>query len=73
MPARPGDPSRTYLVRMEPGTVLDRHGHERFEHWSAIVHGRRMRTGDYSYAPRGSVHEPIPSDEGALLFIVETP
>jgi hypothetical protein len=28
--------------------------------------------GDYSYAARGAVHEPIPSDEGALLFIVQT-
>jgi hypothetical protein len=32
-----------------------------------------MRPGDYSYAPKGAVHEAIPSDEGALLFIVETP
>lgn len=77
MAPTPGDPSRSYLVRMEPGTVLDRHGHECFEHCyvisgSIVVHGRRMRPGDYSYAPRGTVHEPIPSDEGALLFIVET-
>ena len=74
---RPGDASRSYLVRMEPGTVLDRHGHECFEHCyvisgSTIVDGRPMRRGDYSYAPRGTVHEPIPSNEGALLFIVET-
>jgi quercetin dioxygenase-like cupin family protein len=74
---RVGDRSRSYLIRMEPGTVLDRHGHEGFEHCyvisgSTIVHGRRMVAGDYSYAPRGSVHEAIPSDEGALLFIVET-
>jgi anti-sigma factor ChrR (cupin superfamily) len=74
---RPDDPSRSYLVRMEPGTVLDRHGHRSFEHCyvvsgSTIVGGRRMGPGDYSYAPRGSVHEAIPSDEGALLFIVET-
>lgn len=74
---RPGDPSRSYLIRMEPGTVLDRHGHRGFEHCyvvagSTIVGGRRMLAGDYSYAPRGSVHEAIPTDEGALLFIVET-
>ena len=73
---RQGDASRSYLVRMEPGTVLDRHGHECFEHCyvisgSTMVHGRRMQAGDYSYAPRGTVHEPIPSEEGALLFIVE--
>jgi RNA polymerase sigma-70 factor, ECF subfamily len=78
MPPSPHDRSRSYLVRMEPGTFLDRHGHECFEHCyvisgSTIVHGRRMKPGDYSYAPRGAVHEPIPSDEGALLFIVETP
>jgi quercetin dioxygenase-like cupin family protein len=73
-----GDPSRSYLIRMEPGTVLDRHGHDHFEHCyvvsgSTVVLGRRMGPGDYSYAPRGAVHEEIPSDEGALLFIVETP
>jgi anti-sigma factor ChrR (cupin superfamily) len=78
MPPSPRDRSRSYLVRMEPGTFLDRHGHEYYEHCyvvsgSTIVHGHRMRPGDYSYAPRGAVHEPIPSDEGALLFIVETP
>ena len=72
------DRSRSYLVRMEPGTFLDRHGHEYVEHCyvisgSIVIHGRRMRPGDYSYAPRGAVHEPTPSDEGALLFIVETP
>jgi quercetin dioxygenase-like cupin family protein len=77
MSPRPGDPSRSYLVRMEPGTVLDRHGHRGFEHCyvvagSTIVGGRRMGPGDYSYAPRGSVHEAIPTDEGAVLFIVET-
>ena len=77
MSPRPGDPSRSYLIRMEPGTVLDGHGHRGFEHCyvvagSTIVGGRRMVAGDYSYAPRGSVHEAIPSDEGALLFIVET-
>jgi anti-sigma factor ChrR (cupin superfamily) len=74
---RPGDPSRSYLIRMDPGTVLDGHGHSGFEHCyvvagSTIVGGRRMVAGDYSYAPRGSVHEAIPTDEGALLFIVET-
>jgi quercetin dioxygenase-like cupin family protein len=62
---------------MEPGTVLDRHGHRGFEHCyvvagSTIVGGRRMGPGDYSYAPRGSMHEPVPTDEGAVLFIVET-
>jgi anti-sigma factor ChrR (cupin superfamily) len=76
-PPRPGDRSRSYLVRMEPGSRLPRHSHECVEHCyvvsgSTIVGGRRMRAGDYSYAARGSVHEPIPSDEGALLFIVET-
>jgi anti-sigma factor ChrR (cupin superfamily) len=75
--SRPGDPSRSYLIRMAPGTVLERHGHRGFEHCyvvagSTIVGGRRMVAGDYSYAPRGSVHDAIPSDEGALLFIVET-
>lgn len=74
---RPGDRSHSYFVRMDPGAVLDRHGHECFEHCyvisgSAIIDGRRMRAGDYSYAPRGSIHEPVPSDEGAMLFIVET-
>jgi hypothetical protein len=29
--------------------------------------------GDCSYAPTRAVHESIPSNEGALLFIVETP
>jgi len=63
---------------MEPGTFLERHGHDHVEHCyvisgSTIVHGRRMRPGDYSYAARGTEHAEIPSDEGALLFIVETP
>ena len=40
---------------------------------SYLVRMERHRArGDYSYAPRGSVHEAIRSDEGALLFIVET-
>ena len=74
---RPGDPSRSYLIRMEPGTMLPRHGHRGFEHCyvvagSTVVGGRRMVAGDYTYAPRGTRHEAIPSDEGALLFIVET-
>jgi len=77
MAPRPGDPSRSYLIRMEPGAVLDRHGHRGFEHCyvvagSTMVGGRRMGPGDYSYAPRGTHHDAIPSDEGALLFIVET-
>ena len=74
---RPGDPSRSYLIRMEPGTMLPRHGHRGFEHCyvvagSTVVGGRRLVAGDYSYAPRGTRHEAIPSDEGAVLFIVET-
>jgi len=77
IPPRPGDRSRSYLVRMDPGTVLDRHEHDGFEHCyvvsgSTVVGGRRMRAGDYSYAPRGTVHGAIPSDQGALLFIVQT-
>jgi anti-sigma factor ChrR (cupin superfamily) len=76
-PRSPNDSSRSYFVRLEPGAVLDRHTHRGTEHCyvvsgSTIVGGRRMGPGDYSYAARGSVHESIPTDEGAVLFIVET-
>jgi anti-sigma factor ChrR (cupin superfamily) len=77
-PRSPSDPSRSYFVRLEPGAVLERHTHRGVEHCyvvsgSPIVGGRRMGPGDYSYAARGSVHEAIPTDDGAVLFIVETP
>jgi hypothetical protein len=76
-PRSPNDPSRSYFVRLAPGAVRDRPTQRGVEHCyivsgSTIVGGRRMRPGDYSYAPRGSVHESIPTDEGAVLFIVET-
>jgi anti-sigma factor ChrR (cupin superfamily) len=74
--ARPGDPSSSYLVRIAPTTRVAAHEHACFEHCYVIsgdlfIAGRHIRSGDYHYAPPGSVHDHIRSDDGCLLLIVE--
>jgi anti-sigma factor ChrR (cupin superfamily) len=73
---RPGDRSASYLVRLAPGATTAAHRHECFEHCYVIagdlfIAGRHIRGGDYHYAPRGSLHDDIRTENGCLLLIVE--
>ena len=74
--ARPGDASSSYLIRLAPGATTASHEHDCFEHCYVIagdlfIAGRHIHGGDYHYAPRGSVHDDIRTEDGCLLLIVE--
>jgi quercetin dioxygenase-like cupin family protein len=65
---------RSFLLRLEPGAVIDAHDHEEDEECLVLEGEIRsgdlvVRAGDYHLAPRGVRHEPIHSPAGALLFI----
>jgi anti-sigma factor ChrR (cupin superfamily) len=73
-----GDSSRSYLIRMAPGTVGSRHEHVANEHCLVLegdfcVAGRRLAAGDFHLAAAGSAHEGNRTDGGCLLLIVEAP
>jgi anti-sigma factor ChrR (cupin superfamily) len=72
----PGSPSRSYLIRMEPGTVGGVHTHAAVEHCLVIegdfrTAGRLLHAGDYHRAARGSAHAGNTTAGGCLLLIVE--
>jgi anti-sigma factor ChrR (cupin superfamily) len=74
----PADRTTSYLVQLAAGAVAPRHVHDRDEHCYVVsgdlhVAGRRLRSGDFHFAPRGSLHEGLRSDAGCVLLIVEAP
>jgi anti-sigma factor ChrR (cupin superfamily) len=72
----PDGPSRSYLIRMEPGAVGGVHTHAAVEHCLVIegdfsTAGRTLGPGDYHRAARGSEHAGNTTAGGCLLLIVE--
>jgi anti-sigma factor ChrR (cupin superfamily) len=71
------DPERgvqSYLLRLEPGASIPRHGHAHDEECVVLegevrVGERRFGRGDWHLVPRGVDHEPIRSEHGALVFL----
>ena len=65
----------TFMLRMEPGARLPPHRHEGVEECILLegdVHSdtETYTAGDYMCAPVGSMHEPLFTMNGALMFIL---
>jgi predicted ChrR family anti-sigma factor len=65
----------TTLVRLEPGASIPPHRHLGVEQCLVVEGSMRagqtvLRAGDFNCAMKGTIHEEIHSDEGALLMIV---
>ena len=73
---RPLIGQRTFMVRMQPGTVFPKHDHP----WSEQCYvlegsitdsdGLTLHAGDFVVMSRGIEHDPIRSATGCTLFIV---
>lgn len=65
---------QSYLLRMEPGYVIPPHDHS-FDEESIMLEGDAMigelalSTGDYHFAPKGSRHEQVSTQNGCLIFV----
>ena len=65
----------TTLVRMEPGSRIPRHRHRGVEQCLVLEGDVRsgayaMTAGDFNCSLRGSVHDELTTEHGALLFLV---
>lgn len=64
----------SFLLRIQPGGTLPRHPHARDE-LCLMLEGEVMfgdlclKAGDFHMALKGSIHETVRSDQGALIFI----
>ena len=72
----PATRSRSYMIRMDPGSTLPSHAHVAVEHCYILdgdfeVAGRRMQRGDYHLAPPGTLHDGLRSEGGCVFLIVE--
>ena len=71
---RETDSSRSYLMRMRPGSALPAHLHSQDE-VSMIIEGEawvgdaRMGPGDFQFMPSGAAHATIRSPAGCVAFI----
>ena len=66
--------TRSFLLRMEPGSRVPVHSHTQDEHCLVIEGEVRigehfMRSGDFHLAPPGTTHEDFSTQTGCLLFI----
>lgn len=66
--------SRSYLLRMAPGSRIPPHDHPLDEEClilegEATVNGVLCRAGDYHLARQGKPHDWLTSEKGCLLFI----
>lgn len=66
--------SQSMLVRMQPGTRLPDHPHDRDEEClllegEVFLGDTLLRAGDYQLAPAGTRHHDVASDVGALLYL----
>ncbi|MFP5417940.1 MAG: cupin domain-containing protein [Gammaproteobacteria bacterium] len=66
--------SRSFLLRMSPGSRLPPHEHALDEEalvleGDATINGVLCRAGDYHLAPKGRPHDWLTSENGCLLFI----
>lgn len=64
----------SYLVRMAPGSQLPAHRHPVDEECVVMegavsIGGRRIPAGGFHLGRKDVLHEPLVSDEGALLFL----
>lgn len=64
----------SYLVRMAPGSQLPAHRHPMEEECvvmegSVSIGGQRIHAGGFHLGRKDVLHEPLISDEGALLFL----
>ncbi len=71
---RQDDASRSYLIRMQPGSKLPPHEHALDEEslvleGDATINGVLCLAGDYHLAPKGKPHGWVTSEKGCLLFI----
>jgi len=71
-----GTGSRSYVIRMNPGSMLHGHAHAVVEHCYILegdfqVAGRRLESGDYHLAPPGTTHDGLRSEGGCLFLVVE--
>lgn len=72
------DPQRrqvTMLLQLAAGAVIPRHVHDGPEESLILegdltVGGQLMREGDYQFAPAGSVHEEMRSENGCLALVI---
>ena len=66
--------TQSYLLKLEPGAVVLPHVHGQDEECMVLEGEVRIgnlvvKAGAYHLAPRGVSHEPISSENGALLFL----
>ncbi len=66
--------SRSYLLRMAPGSRIPSHAHALDEEslileGDATINGVLCRAGDYHFAPQGKPHSALTSQDGCLLFV----
>lgn len=66
--------SRSFLIRMKPGSRLPPHEHALEEEslvleGDATINGVLCLAGDYHMAPKGKPHGWVTSEKGCLLFI----
>lgn len=71
---RQDDTSRSYLIRMQPGSRLPPHEHALEEEslvleGDATINGVLCLAGDYHLAPKGKPHGWVTSEKGCLLFV----
>ncbi|MEW6130004.1 MAG: cupin domain-containing protein [Acidobacteriota bacterium] len=65
----------TYLIKMSPGTNIERHRHSGFEECMMIegdfhVDGKVLGPGDYHCASPGSIHDRPYTETGTLFLVV---
>jgi len=66
--------TRSYLVRMEPGSSAPVHSHSQEEHCLVLegevtIGDHSMRTGDWHVALPGTTHADFKTKTGCMLFI----
>jgi len=66
--------TRSFLLRMEPGSRLPPHDHALDEEalvleGDATINGVLCHAGDYHLAPHGKPHDWLTTESGCLLFI----
>jgi quercetin dioxygenase-like cupin family protein len=72
---RPLIGEKTFMVRMQPGTVFPKHDHPQAEQCFVLEgsitdsDGLTLRAGDFVVMSRGTQHNPIRSETGCTLFI----
>lgn len=67
--------TESFLLRIQSGYVVEQHAHEGFADECIVVEGDilvgdvKFRAGDFHVAKSGSVHPPLSSEGGGILFV----